>query len=115
VSERQWVCDDCGAVSANEDDPCSCEDDMADLLAEIKALRTRQRVVVVVPSQSAPCRVVRPQRGAAAGQDFLIVTGRDQNGAEVTVKLAIGVLPATFDATCIDTPIEEVRTLGDIA
>ncbi len=100
MSETRWVCDDCGAVSEDEDAACSCDDDTSDLLAEIKALRTRQRTVMVVQS---PCRVVRPQCGSVAGQDFLIVVGKDQNGVEVTVKIALGVLPTMFDAEYVDT------------
>ena len=110
MSERvhrddRWVCDDCGAVSDDENAPCSCEDDVADLIAEIKVLRERQRTIIIT---SAAPRVVRPQRGIAAGQDFLILTGSDRNGPEVTVKIALGCIPPVFDAEYVDTAIEDV-------
>jgi hypothetical protein len=99
MSETRWVCDDCGSVADNEDAECSCEQGVSDLIAEIKELRLRQRTVVVT---AATPRVVRPQRGLATGQDFLIVAGKDQNGAEVTVKMAIAVLPVSFDPEYVD-------------
>ena len=105
MSEERWVCDDCGAVSDDESDECSCGGDVSDLIAEIKAVRARQRTVFIT---SSPQRVVRPQRGIAAGQDFLILTGKDANGAAVTVKIALGCIPSVFDAECVDTAIEDV-------
>ena len=105
MSEMQWVCDDCGSVADDENAPCSCEDDVSDLIAEIKAVRERQRTVLITSSFQ---RVVRPQRGIAAGQDFLILTGKDANGAAVTVKIALGCIPSVFDAECVDTAIEDV-------
>jgi hypothetical protein len=36
------------------------------------------------------------------------LTGNDQNGAEVTVKIAVGCIPPVFDAAYVDTAIEDV-------
>jgi hypothetical protein len=107
MSETRWVCDGCGSVADNEDAECSCDHDVSDLIAEIKALRVRQRTVLVTAVTAATPRMVRPQRGSAAGQDFLIVTGKDQNGTEVTVKLAIGCFPTVWDPEYVDTAIED--------
>ena len=101
----RWVCDDCGSVADDENASCSCEDDVSNLIAEIKAVRERQRTVIITSSLQ---RVVRPQRGIAAGQDFLILTGKDANGAAVTVKIALGCIPSVFNAEYVDTVIEDV-------
>jgi hypothetical protein len=55
MSETRWVCDDCGAVSDDENASCSCDDDVSDLIAEIKTLRERQRTITIT---SSPHRVV---------------------------------------------------------